>query len=91
MKICRRNLQGDQQPAAEQTPSPAALDLADIVPLAAKLNGRLAELKNRIQGGLDTAAVEKQYLDIEDRLQAIDGQLEQLGDSPYYKYKKLWR
>ena len=37
--------QGEHQPAAEQTPSPAALDLADIVPLAAKLTSRLAGLK----------------------------------------------
>ena len=81
--------QGEHQPAAEQTLIPAALDLADIVPLAAKLTGRLAELKKTIQTGLDTAAVEKQYLDIEARLQAIDGQMEQLGESPYYKYRKL--
>lgn len=81
--------QGDHQPAAEQTPSPAALDLADIVPLAAKLTGRLAEFKNTIQGGPDTTEFEKQYLEIEARLQAVDGQLKQLGESPYYKYKKL--
>ena len=81
--------QGGQQPTAEQAASPAAPDLADIVPLAAKLTGRLAELKKTIQTGLDAAAVEKQYFEIEARLRAVDRQLGQLRDSPYYKYKKL--
>ena len=58
--------QGEHQPAEEQAASPAALDLADIVPLATKLTGRLAELKKRIRDGLDIAAVEKQYDGIED-------------------------
>jgi len=51
--------QGGQQPTAEQAASPAAPDLADIVPLAARLTGRLAELKKTIQTGLDAAAVEQ--------------------------------
>ena len=51
--------QGGQQPTAEQAASPAAPELADIVPLAARLTGRLAELKKTIQTGLDAAAVEQ--------------------------------
>ena len=63
--------QEDHQPAAEQTASPAALDLADVVPMATKLTGRLADLENRIRDGLDIAAVEKQYDGIEARLQEL--------------------
>ena len=81
--------QGDQQPAAEEAASPAALDLADVVPLATKLTGRLADLKKRIQDGLDIAAVEKQYDGIEARLHVLAGQIEGLSQSQKYKYNQL--
>ena len=81
--------QGDQQSAAEEAASPAALDLADIVPLATELTGRLAELKKKLQGGLNIETVEKQYDGSKDRLQELAGQLEQLRQSQKYKYNRL--
>ena len=81
--------QGDNQPDAEQTVSPAALDLADIVPLATKLTGRLADLKKRLRDGLNIAAVEKQYDGIESRLHGLAGQMEGLRQSQKYKYNQL--
>ena len=81
--------QEDHQPAAEQTASPAVMDLADIVPLATKLTGRLADLKKQIRDGLDIAAVEKQYDGIEARLHDLDGQIEGLRQSQKYKYNQL--
>ena len=81
--------QGDQQSAAEQAASPAALDLADIVPLATELTGRLAELKKKLQGGLNIETVEKQYDGSKDRLQELAGQLERLRQSQKYKYSRL--
>ena len=79
----------DHQSAAEQAANPAALDLADVVPRAAALTGRLADLENRIRGGLDIASVEKQYDGIEARLQELVGQLEAVRQSQKYKYNQL--
>ncbi|MGB5619652.1 MAG: hypothetical protein WBM78_22640, partial [Desulfobacterales bacterium] len=81
--------QGEHQPAEEQAASPAALDLADIVPLATELTDRLAELKKKLQGGLNIETVEKQYDGIKDRLQELAGQLERLRQSQKYKYNRL--
>jgi len=81
--------QGDQNPATEEAANPAAMDLADIVPLATKLTGRLADLKKRLRDRLDIAAVEKQYDGIEARLKVLAGQLEELSQSQKYKYNQL--
>lgn len=81
--------QGDKQPEAEQPVSTAALDLADVVPLATKLTRRLADLKKRLRDGLKIAAVQKQYDGIESRLHGLAGKLEGLRQSQKYKYNQL--
>ncbi len=57
--------------------------------MAATLTGRLADLENRIRGGLNITAVEKQYDGIEARLQELVIQLEGLRQSQKYKYNQL--
>ncbi|MFV9645579.1 MAG: mechanosensitive ion channel domain-containing protein [Desulfobacterales bacterium] len=81
--------QSDQtSDAVREIPAPAP-DLADIVPLATELSGRLAALENRIKGGLDISSVEKKYDGIEANLKGPAGQLQRLKDSKDYKYNKL--
>ena len=81
--------QGDQTAAAKQELSAAAPDLAEIIPLAAELSGRLSALENRVEGGLDISEIEKRFVVIEANLQNPAGQLQRLKDSKDYKYNKL--
>jgi len=81
--------QSDQtSDAVRETPSPAP-DLADIIPLATELSGRLAALENRIKGVLNISSVEKKYDGIEANLKGPASQLQRLKDSKDYKYTKL--
>jgi small-conductance mechanosensitive channel len=81
--------QGDQTSGAKEELTAAAPDLADIVPLAAKLSGRLVDLENKVESGLDVSAVEKEYAGIEAKLKGLAGQLQQLKDSKDYQYTEL--
>ena len=87
--LTQEQIQPEQPPIAKQGLPATTLDLADIVPLAANLTGRLADLKKRIRDGLNIAAVEKQYSGIEARLQDFDGQMDRLRESQDLKYRKL--
>ncbi|MHC4166768.1 MAG: mechanosensitive ion channel family protein [Planctomycetota bacterium] len=64
-------------------------DLADIIPSASKLSGRLVALEIEITGLLDFSSVEKGYAEIEASLKDLDDQLERLKDSEDYKHNKL--
>ena len=85
----REQSQGNQTSSAEQELPPITPDLADIIPSAAELNGRLAALENSIKGGLDVSAVEKKHAVIESNLKGSVGQLKRLKDSKDNKYSKL--
>ena len=88
----------DQQPQG-QPPGDAkrevyakAPDLADIIPLATKLSGRLAALENAIEGGLEDSAVEGQYAEIETNLRSLAGRFQLLKvskDASYNKFVEL--
>ncbi len=80
---------GGQTLGAKEGISSAVPDLADIVPLAAELTGRLATLENRIKDGPDISKIEKKYDGIEANLKDPAGQLQRLKDSKGYKYSKL--
>jgi hypothetical protein len=55
----------DGQPTAATTEQlPAAPDLADLIPLATSLSGRLASLKDAIAHGVDLPQMEKQLAEI---------------------------
>ena len=81
--------QAEQAPAVKQELPATAPDLANIVPLAAKLTVRLADLENKIKAEPDISTFEKKYDGIEADLDDFDGQLERLKDSKGYKYNKL--
>ncbi|MFC1825264.1 mechanosensitive ion channel family protein [Thermodesulfobacteriota bacterium] len=85
----------EDQPQVDQTaglkgelPSPAP-DLAEIIPLATKLTGRLAALENRVAGLLDMDAVGRKYSEIEENLKGPADQLKGLKNSKIYNYNKL--
>ena len=56
---------GDQTSGAKREVSVSAPDLADIIPLAAKLSGHLATLENKVTGVLDVSEFERKYTKIE--------------------------
>jgi hypothetical protein len=64
-------------------------DLADIIPLAAKLSGRLADLENKVKGGPDISALGRKFTGVESNLKGPAGQLQQLKDSRDRRYTKL--
>jgi small-conductance mechanosensitive channel len=81
--------QGDQTSGAKQDPAAAVPDLADIIPLASELSGRLAALENKITGLLDISAVERKYTGIEENLKEPAEQLQKLKDSKKFRLDEL--
>jgi small-conductance mechanosensitive channel len=81
--------QGDQPSTAQGESSVGEPDLADIIPLATELSGRLADIENRIESGLDISAVKEKYDEIEANLKDPADQFQRLKDSKDYKYNKL--
>lgn len=64
----------------------AVPNIADVIPLASKLTGRLADLENRVKGIRDIAVVEIKYAEIETALQDPADQLEKFKESNSYMY-----
>ena len=89
--LAREPSKADQISGVKQETLVAPPDLADIVPSATELSGRLAALENRTKGGLDISALEKKYDGIEANLKNHADQLQQLKNSKGYKYDKLVR
>jgi len=75
--------------AAEGEPPIGVPGLAEIVPLATELSGRLATLKNEIAGVLDVSALETKYAKIDQDLKGPAGQLQRLKDSKNYRVNRL--
>jgi hypothetical protein len=63
--------------------------LADIIPKAAKLSGKLAILENRVGNVLDVSEIGKKYARIEENLKGPAAQLQQIKDSNDVRLKKL--
>jgi chromosome condensin MukBEF ATPase and DNA-binding subunit MukB len=87
--VAQEHSQGDQTSGAEGEVAVGVPDLAEIIPLASELSGRLATLENRIASVLDTSAIEKEYDRIEANLKDPADELQRLKDSEDYKYNKL--
>lgn len=81
--------QSDQAAGTKQELAVAAPDLGEIIPLAAKLSGRLAALETKVPGILDVSKVEKKYAAIEVNLKGSAGQLQQLKDSKEFRFNRL--
>jgi hypothetical protein len=78
--------QSDQAAGTKQELAVAAPDLGEIIPLAAKLSGRLAALETKVPGILDVSKVEKKYAAIEANLKGPAGQLQRLKDSKEFRF-----
>jgi potassium-dependent mechanosensitive channel len=87
--MAQEQSKADQPSGIKQETPVAPPDLADIIPSAAELSGRLAALENRIKGGLDISKFEKKYDKIEANLKNPSVQLQRLKNSKGYKYDKL--
>ncbi|MHC4741491.1 MAG: mechanosensitive ion channel domain-containing protein [Planctomycetota bacterium] len=79
---------GDIPPVKEKPPAEVP-DIADIIPLSARLPGRLADLENRVSGLVDVSAIEEKYSAIEVNLEDLAGRLEKLKDLKDYKHSRL--
>ena len=79
----------DQAAGTKQELAVAAPDLGEIIPLAAKLSGRLATLEIEVTGILDVSEIEKKYAAIEANLRGPAGQLQRLKDSKEFRFNKL--
>ncbi len=81
--------QVDQTATAKpEAPAPAP-DLAEIIPLATKLTGRLAILEKKISDVRDVSEVERNYAEIEATLKDPADQLQRLKESKKYRHRKL--
>jgi small-conductance mechanosensitive channel len=80
---------GDKTSETKQDVSESALDMADIIPKAAKLSGHLASLESRVAGVLDTSEFEKKYARIEENLKEITAQFHQIKDTKDIRLNKL--
>ena len=81
----------DQQAeSAEASPLVTSVpDLAEIVPLEAKLAGRVKDLEKQLLIGLDGELLEKSYVELESALSELEVKLETLNQTEQYKYNKL--
>ena len=78
-----------QDAGTDQGPLGTAPDLADIVPQAARLAGRVMALEDEISGGLDASDLASKCDKLEAALNATDRQLQRLASSKNYKYSDL--
>ena len=74
---------------AEEEKSAVIPDLADLIPLAADLSGRLAVLEKRVAAGVDLSPVKKSLSTIEANLQSHVVQLERLEAAKTWPYHEL--
>lgn len=63
-RLIAQEPQGAQSPAAAAEQPPATPDIADLIPLATALSGRLASLERTIGDGVNLSQVEKQLAGI---------------------------
>jgi len=77
---------GDKPDVSVAVPVP---ELADIIPSATALSSRLVALEEKIRGGLDVSAVEREYTKIEADLKVPADQFQRLKDSKDYRFNKL--
>lgn len=85
-----RHRTGEIQPNNIQPEGSAGLpDMADIIPLAAELTSRLKILESKFKSGLDIAAIEIKYGEMEAGLNDFSDRLQRLKDSGDYRYTKL--
>jgi small-conductance mechanosensitive channel len=80
---------GDNTPNTKQESLTEVPDLADIIPLASRLSGRLESLENNIIGLPGVPEFEKEYDVIEANLTLHEGELQRLKGSEDYRVNTL--
>ena len=88
-QILARELKGSQPSVGEKEKPPAIPNLADFIPLATELSGRLAVLENKIAVGLDLSEVEKSLSKIKKDLENYSAQLKTSEGTEDYRHPKL--
>lgn len=78
--------QGD---AVAEEALPDLPELAEIIPLTSELSGRLVVLQNKLEGLLDSAAVEAGFAEIEKDLAEPVAQLDQLKKTASFRLSRL--
>ena len=81
---------GEKIAAATQKQDTLVPELADIIPLSAKLSGRFAELKNNIKKAPDTSIVDQEYARIATDLKDYTRKLNQLKKTDSYNLAKIY-
>ncbi len=87
--LAQEKTQTDQTAAPKGEQSTPVPDLADIVPLAAELTGRLASLEKKVKDLPDVPEIEKAYTGIEANLKRPADQLQRVKESKEYRYHRL--
>lgn len=79
------------EPAAKEEkkkPEPVP-GMGDVIPAAMDLSGKVVELENRLQSGLDTSALKKKYGEVKERLHKLSQRFEELKESKEYRQLRL--
>ena len=79
----------DQGPEVREESAIEVPDLADIIPLATKLSGRLAVLENQIADLRDVSTVQDGYTEVESSLKDLTGKVQRLKETKEYRYRHL--
>jgi small-conductance mechanosensitive channel len=88
-QILAQEPKGSQPSVGEKEKPPAIPNLADLIPLATELSGRLAVLEHKTATGLDLSEIEKSYSKIQENLENYSAQLKTLEAMEDYRYAKL--
>ena len=87
--LAQEQSQGDQNSVAEGELPATAPELADIIPLATQLSGRLASLENEVAALSDISETERKYAEIEENLKGPEDLLQRMKDSGDFRFNKL--
>ena len=87
--LAKEQSQEDNASSVKQELPTATPVLAEIIPLATQISGRLIILEKEIKNVLDGAAIKKNYDEIEVELNNCIGELKQLKDLNSNKLRKL--
>jgi small-conductance mechanosensitive channel len=71
----------EQTPLANKESVATTLDLANIIPMASNLPGRLALLKNRVKGLPDITVIEKKFSEYQERVEDFESRLDTIKDA----------
>ena len=88
-QLAAQEPKASQPSVAEKERSPAIPNLADFIPLATELSGRLAVLENTISAGLPVSEIEKSFSKIRENLENYSAQLKTLEATEDYRYPRL--